>query len=142
VKGPTQPERILGLCRRPAPDECWEWLAWKDRAGYGRLTYTTATGERKTGALAHRAAYEILVGPIPDGMTVDHVCFNTSCVNPDHLRPLSRAENARRQRSAAATHCAHGHRFTPENTYRQPGTTRRQCRKCTADRQRRYQATL
>nr|WP_275792666.1 HNH endonuclease signature motif containing protein [Prescottella equi] len=84
------------------------------------------------GKLAHRCAYESFVGPIPDGMTVDHTCFKPACINPDHLRILSLSSNAAAQRSALTTHCIHGHEFTPENTYIKPGfrNGKRQCRIC------------
>ncbi len=79
--------------------DCWEWLGTKTCAGYGIVTFVR--DGRKTTSTAHRWAYEALVGPIPDGLTLDHVvCANTSCVNPAHLEPVTRAENTRRQRAA------------------------------------------
>jgi hypothetical protein len=72
-------------------------------------------------------------------MTVDHLCFNTLCCNPEHLRLLPNLENARRQRSAFKTHCIRGHEFTPENTIRTGGN--RRCRECARARYRRRAAT-
>jgi predicted DNA-binding transcriptional regulator AlpA len=69
---------------------CWEWTAFKDRKGYGRFRVDDRTMQ------AHRVAYELLVGPIPEGLHLDHLCRNTSCVNPDHLEPVDLAENVRR----------------------------------------------
>lgn len=112
------------------PDEngCWVWQRHKDVWGYGR----TSIGPDKARG-AHRASFMAFIGPIPEGMTVDHLCFNPPCVNPDHLRLLPPLENARNQPAALKTHCAHGHEFTPENTrlQRRPGGTAwRSCRTC------------
>ncbi len=106
---------------------CWEWLLRRDKRGYGRVTH-----RGKTGQLAHRVVYEALVGTVPIGMTLDHICFNPPCVNPEHMRVSTRRENAARQRTALATHCSKGHEFTPENTYIKPAGSRgqRQCREC------------
>lgn len=68
---------------------CWNWVGGLD-VGYG---FFTVPGRKFA---AHRWAYENLVGPIPDGLHLDHLCLNTRCVNPDHLEPVTRAENTRR----------------------------------------------
>lgn len=101
---------------------CWIWNGQIDRHGYGVYNHQGA----------HRVSYEHHVGPIPPGMTIDHVCFNPPCVNPAHLRPMSNEDNARRQRSTLAETCINGHPWTPENTYYRPGSTegRRACRAC------------
>ena len=116
---------------------CWIWQGRRDRQGYG---HTKTPGDKKW--LAHRLTYTVWVGPIPDGLEIDHLCRVTSCVNPEHLEPVTRAENARR-RAAAITHCAQGHEFTAENTYvwiNKRGRSRacRTCnRECQARRARR-----
>lgn len=69
---------------RKEPDGCWTWLGSADR--YGRMS----------NAYAHRVAYEVFVGPIPSGLTIDHLCFNTLCANPAHLEPVTQEENSRR----------------------------------------------
>lgn len=106
---------------------CWIWTAARNRHGYGLFPYDRGT-------LAHRAAYELLVGQIPNGRELDHLCRNPSCVNPAHLEPVVHRENMLRGdtlggRNAAKTHCVNGHEFTPENTYVFPNGHRK-CRAC------------
>jgi hypothetical protein len=96
---------------------CWIWKGFV-RKGYGQYS----------GTHAHRVSFQFYCGPIPPGLELDHLCRNPLCVNPDHLEPVTRAENMRR-RSVAQTHCKHGHEFTPENTYMMPSGGR-QCRAC------------
>lgn len=112
---------------------CWVWVARLDKDGYGLIDLDNRT------IRAHRWMYAQHAGDIPEGMTVDHICFVRSCVNPDHLRLLSHAENARMQRSALKTHCVHGHEYTDANTYlRRDGG--RDCRACIRDRAKKYQS--
>jgi hypothetical protein len=106
---------------------CWMWAGAPNRdGGYG--THRTKTGR----PVAHRYAYELLVGPIPDGLDLDHLCRVRMCVNPEHLEPVTRLVNNRRGRrnqNGFKTHCDRGHEFTPENTYRKPNGGR-SCREC------------
>lgn len=117
-------------------DGCWLWHGWKTADGYGRFDI----GDRKV--LAHRFAYESNVGPIPDGLVLDHLCRVRDCVNPAHLEAVTVAENNRRgfgpvQAFALRTHCAEGHPLGPAT----PGK-RRVCRPCANERNRRYKARL
>lgn len=81
---------------------------------------------------AHRWLWERLVGPVSGALQLDHLCRNRACVNPDHLEPVTAAENVRRGALGAVrrakTHCPQGHEYTPENTARRRG--KRYCREC------------
>jgi hypothetical protein len=113
--------RVLSFVERPADDECWVWPGARNRLGYG-----AAKHEGKS-YRAHRLVYQLRVGPIPDGLVLDHLCRNRACVNPAHLEPVTNAENLRRA-VERRTHCKQGHEFTPENTYH--GKDGRSCRIC------------
>jgi hypothetical protein len=115
--------------------ECWVWTAANNGSGYGRFWLD---GKMQ---YPHRVAYEMCVGPIPDGLVIDHLCRNRSCVRPDHLEPVTNAENQARGAHAMKTHCPQGHPYDEVNTYRTK-TGRRMCRACNRDAQRRYVARM
>jgi hypothetical protein len=128
-------DRFWSKVRRT--DLCWEWEASHDTRGYGLLWLD----RRWIGA--HRFAYELLVGRIPEGLELDHLCRNKGCVRPDHLEPVTHRENSIRAvpfkrvvRGYRVTHCKQGHEYTPENTILYRG--HRSCRACANEANRRY----
>lgn len=117
--------RFWAKVDRSDEDGCWLWLA-HTAAGYGR--FRLSNPRRIEGA--HRVAYELLIGPIPEGLDIDHLCRNRSCVNPAHLEPVTRGENVRRgARGRLVTHCPQGHAYDEPNTYVDPQGLRH-CRAC------------
>ena len=115
-------------------DGCWVWLASLSGSGYGQLTDDTGRTRQ-----AHRLAYELVVGPIPDRSVLDHLCRNKRCVNPAHLEPVTLRENLVRgphMLVSSKTHCKRGHALTPENL--RPGLPNRKCRLCFNLRARMY----
>jgi hypothetical protein len=94
---------------------CWIWQGASHSAGYGMLW-----SEDRKQVYAHRFFYEQHVGPIPDGLVIDHLCRVPACVNPAHLEPVTHLENCQRgvQPSSLRTHCVEGHPFTCEATLR------------------------
>lgn len=107
---------------------CWNWVGSK-RQEYGVVTKFGKTYP------AHRISYELVIGKIPDGLVLDHLCRNTICVNPHHLEPVTHEENIRRGKPNAAainakkTHCVNGHAFNKENT-KLLKSGHRACREC------------
>jgi hypothetical protein len=149
---PNEPliNRLRAAATFAGPDECWTWNATLRKDGYGCLS---VSGRK---VLAHRLAYRVLVGPIPEGQELDHLCHTRDlaclggnscrhrrCVNPAHLEPTTGRINRLRGRSPAAgnavkTHCMHGHPFDEANTYiTKQGN--RVCRACVRRSQREYQ---
>lgn len=108
-------ERVMERVVKQA-DGCWLWTGPRMAKGYG----ITKVGSRLDGTyaqLVHRIVYERMVGPIPVGLQIDHLCTIKHCVNPEHLDPVTNAENARR-RGERMTHCRRGHPRTPEHSRR------------------------
>lgn len=119
------------------PSGCWIWTSNLNK-GYGRF-WTVKSGLVE----AHRWSYEYYVGPIPDGLQIDHLCRVHSCVNPQHLEPVTQRENALRGYGmsgiyARRTHCKNGHEYTPENTHMMKSG--RWCRTCDRETHRKRAA--
>jgi hypothetical protein len=126
-------ERLLSRIEKT--EVCWIWTGQRDSNGYGKIG---SGGRNGRNIPTHRALYELSIGTIPDGMELDHLCRNKICCRPDHLEPVTHAENMKRGGPANKTHCKNGHPFTPENTYRWRVTNRRRCRICNKLARRRY----
>lgn len=117
--------------------DCWLWMGARDRKSrYGRI--------HRNGRCdyTHRVFYEHLVGPIPDGLQLDHLCRIPSCCNPDHLEPVSCLVNVRRGMRATKTHCKRGHELSGDNLYvfKSKKGTHRTCKTCRDASRRRAQA--
>lgn len=142
-------QRFWSKVALPNDDGCMVWRDAKTRKGYGRFKLS---GKHYR---AHRVSYELLIGPIPDGLVIDHVrahgCKSRACVNVQHLEPVTSAENNRRSagvsryresgrhRNSLKTHCVNNHPFDEANTYFKPDG-RRQCRTCAVLNLRRFRA--
>lgn len=139
-RGRSQPKRGAPLAERlwaqvDKGEECWQWRGTRAENGYGRMRY------QRRMQLVHRLSYELLVGPIPAGMVLDHLCRNRLCVNPEHLEPVTSAANILRGQGVAAAMarriaCGRGHPYDEANTYWFRGY--RICRTCHAQSKRRY----
>ncbi|MFD6677526.1 HNH endonuclease signature motif containing protein [Rhodococcus zopfii] len=113
---------------------CWEWFGPIGNSGYGQCKVG------RLNKLTHRVVYEILVGPIPDGLQIDHLCKNRTCCNPAHLEPVTARENVLRGDTIAAaniqkSNCPKGHEYD----YTSP-SGRRGCRTCRRAAVSRYAA--
>lgn len=101
---------------------CWLWTGSTLADGYGQIRHEGDTR-------AHRVAHVLFIGPIPEGLVVDHLCGVKLCVRPDHLEAVTQAENVRRSK-AHITHCPKGHPYDGPNLYVRPGSQTRSCRAC------------
>lgn len=121
---------------RIEPNGCLTWTGYI-HGGYGRIR---AAGRI---VLTHRFAYELLVGPVPTELQLDHLCRNRACCNPEHLEIVTGKVNAERGAYATRTHCPAGHLLAGANLLTRadrPG--QRECRQCSRIRKRAYKARL
>lgn len=128
---PSITEGALQRISTPDASGCMPWTGKVNSSGYGEYVRMGRTYR------AHRLSYEIFVGPIPDGLVIDHLCRNRRCCNPCHLEPVTAAENTRRGWPVIKPTCVNGHEYTPENTYARPNGGK-DCRACIRARVRRY----
>lgn len=108
-------------------EDCWHWIAGISTTGYGHFWLNGRT------VVAHRYAYEVCVGPIPDGLVLDHLCRNRACVRPEHLEPVTQRDNTIRGLTQPAFNaqkdqCPAGHPYSGDNLRVTNG--RRVCRAC------------
>lgn len=110
--------------------ECWIWQKSINAKGYGKSHLWV--GGKSVNKVAHRLAYELIVGEIPAGLALDHLCGVRACVNPMHLEPVTTEENNRRMRSKR-TKCKRGHELSDDNVYLRDlptGAVGRVCKTC------------
>ena len=119
---------------------CWKWIGGKSQ-GYGRLQIGSRTDGSRRKVLAHRVSYELLVGKVPKGRELDHLCRNRACVRIDHLEVVTKRQNILRgvgmgALNARKTICKNGHAFTQKNTYQTKKG--RECKTCHKAWQKKY----
>jgi hypothetical protein len=140
-------ERFWSKVQRGDADEYWTWKTHLSRGGYG---YFDIARPWRKAVPAHRIAYCLLVGEIPSGFHIDHLCRNTVCVNPSHLEAVPPGENTRRATACASsvnatkTHCAKGHPYSDENTRIRSTKfgTARNCKTCERESGRKHSKAL
>jgi len=113
VMDPKDIQRFFSKVQKT--NNCWNWIKNTDRDGYG---YFSVKGKMFR---SHRISYELFKELIPKGLTIDHLCRNRKCVNPEHLEVVSRGENVLRgigitAKNKQKTHCPQGHEYNKKRT--------------------------
>lgn len=129
-------------------DDCWIWngpFRSSDKTKYG-IFFTYNNGKQITNG-AHRYIYEQLIGTIPNGLVIDHLCNTPSCVNPNHLNATTQKENVLRSnglsaKNARKTHCPQGHPYDEINTSVSKTNGSRTCRKCSIAKTKKYRLKM
>ena len=115
--------------------DCWNWTGAKTKDGYGQISVKDKI------KLAHRISYELFKGQIKEGLVINHLCSNTSCVNPEHLEVVTQKVNIQKGLTGyyqtLRTQCPRGHEYTPDNLVKQKG---RACKICAHDRSKAFYA--
>lgn|SRR5215510_7975723 len=111
--------------RRPDLGPCWVWRGFVQSTGYAKMR---SGGAGSPSVYVHRFAYAELVGEIPDGLDIDHLCAVRHCANPEHLEAVTSKENAKRR--SASSHCQRGHEMSGGNLGTHPSSGTRFCREC------------
>ncbi len=127
---PSVEKRLMDRVR--VVNGCWVWQGMKNSLGYGKICIGR---EKRKSYFVHRVMYELKKGIIPEGLCIDHLCRNTSCINPDHLEAVTYAVNTMRGtglgvQNANKTHCIHGHPFSGDNLVPRKGRQGRLAREC------------
>lgn len=120
---------------------CWNWQRAKNRKGYAQIRYMGVLW------IGHRLVWEMFRGPIEPGHTIDHLCRNHSCINPDHLEPCTMKVNTLRgfgpsAECARKTHCHKGHPFSGDNLLIWRGGKERGCRTCHREQNKAWAANM
>lgn len=136
TKGMSLQEKLDFYSMREPNTGCWLWLGASCR-GYGHLKFGTKA------ISAHRASYELTKGAIQEGLTIDHRCRVTLCINPQHLEAVTHKINVLRGISLSAlnarkTHCKNGHPLDGDNLYKEPLNDHRRCRICRQEKKARW----
>jgi hypothetical protein len=136
---PGATTRLLAKVDTTDPQRCWIWQGAQSKEGYGHFRLYPFTEQ------AHRVAYWAFIGPIPDGLEIDHLCRQRACINWRHLEAVTKYQNMIRGEGLCARYarrvaCKHGHPYTPESVYLYRGA--RLCRICmrARDRARRHRS--